>query len=76
MPSLLFEGEDDLKISSLDIESETVKITMCNNLLEAEYSLLEINLSLDELSELEKWIEKQRWALENIISEKKKNIII
>ena len=60
MSSILFEGTDDLKISSFNKKYGNVKISMSNNLLEAEYSLLEINLSADEINELYRWIDRIR----------------
>ncbi|HXS61099.1 MAG TPA: hypothetical protein VN703_09860 [Candidatus Sulfopaludibacter sp.] len=66
MPALLFEGTDDLKVSSVDKESETISISLCNNFPESEYSLLEINLTFEEVDELFKWVDKQRDTLREI----------
>jgi hypothetical protein len=66
MPLLLFESNESLKVSSFQAQTETVQITMYNNLHEAEYSQLDINLSMDEVNELCSWLDKQRYAYEDM----------
>lgn len=73
MPSLLFEGSNNLKVSDANVEEETVMFSMENDLPDIQYSFLEINLTHSELEVLAKWLETQIYALEASQSRKNKN---
>lgn len=73
MPSLLFEADDNLQVSVLDIASGTIKISMYNNLPDVEHVHLEICLDYDEIKMLSEWVSNAEYKLRDLQKNKETN---
>ncbi len=65
MASLLFDGRDNLKVSSANTESMSVQFSMYNDEVDSEQAYLTVDVDLEGLEILKDWIYEQIKKIEN-----------